>query len=939
MNSSKRGCSDEQFVHYQVGAPALIYYQKNHDSLDVPIAKGKPSTIQSTHHRLNRTKFLWNVPFYHGLKQKQDEAQEKRQSETDYQPNQIQAKNPPKQRKKSKRAAKPKLFHQNEASEEFDNLFDVQSDYRKKRENSSLSTKRRAMLLKLGNEYNNEEDGDDRILHRRKRKSVFSPGSNFDVFDDCTTFDYPYIPAVFGKGKARNLKLSEGRCIETRKFSMDRQLSDPAYLAPFGIDVLNTLEVKTESSIDNTMLSDKSTGNQNQGNCLVVVPCPCPPCSQKSASQRSWCLFHPKGPAMDRLCISNMIPPNGHENAGHMFRKENLKKYKNFRAMTRHALTSFPNEIHLGDNILEVKQSGTWNYMNRKCIFVVRTATFVSVLQVTVMKYYDAKGDNYDFAEDVCWGNYAIEEKHRIDLRSLSLSASFRSFLPTSLACHPEYGNDCNGPKFAFSACSTQGELNAIYHCLPEAGYDLHLTKHKVPSLKHVSLIDFTSSQPMCLWSAASSYVRPALSRDLLCRQPILGMGSSLYTVDLRDNDATFQWSPSAEEMVTEGVHSISCITTDWQRDTTVFVSSNSAGKTWEIDARMPCRSVNVWSLSYSSEDSSLANAQKGFYRGGLSMITKTVQIDSATGLGATTSPYLTADTTPGSYGFHVLQQPLTRPIFHAEPVECIATPGLHFSNTTSIATSSVFVLPEVANDMYPCGIAAFRVPFTQFGERNLADFANDTSDLLCSLTLTNKGDLYCYSLLESKHGIGVSQDSVDLPIGVKTLSIPKEMDGRMKDLDHKHWKPTGGMNLKLYLTNQFPASRNVLCAEETCQPSSLLIYKSAKKMFAKKHTKKVTRRAEKAIPIDQNDVCEFKQDKSDITLSTESRLAGNESVLVPPAMSEKANKEIKFHEAGQTDESEEAQQQNSDLSNGLIKIASDLWNDMNSDPEEDHIL
>jgi hypothetical protein len=55
--------------------------------------------------------------------------------------------------------------------------------------------------------------------------------------------------------------------------------------------------------------------------------------------------------------------------------------------------------------------------------------------------------------------------------------------------------------------------------------------------------------------------------------------------------------------------------------------------------------------------------------------------------------------------------------------------------------------------------------------------------------------------------------------------------------------------------------------------------------------------------------------------------------------MSEKANKEIKFHEAGQTDESEEAQQQNSDLSNGLIKIASDLWNDMNSDPEEDHIL
>jgi hypothetical protein len=680
---------------------------------------------------------------------------------------------------------------------------------------------------------------------------------------------------------------------------------------------------------------------------------------------------------MDRLCISNLIPPNGHENAGHMFRKDNWKNGYKLRIMTKNALASFPNEIRLGDNILEVKQSGTWNYMTRKCIFVVRTATSVSVLQVTVMKYYNNwkhQGDNYEFAEDVCWGNYAIEEKHRIDLRSFNLSASFRSFLPTSLACHPEYGNNCNGAKFAFSAYSTKVESNAIYHCLPEASNDLHLTKHEVPSLKHISLIDFTSSHPMCLWSAASSYVRPALSKDLLCRQPILGMGSSLYTVDLRDNAATFQWSPSAEEMVTEGVHSISCIATDWQRDTTVFVSSNSAGKTWEIDARMPCRSVNVWSLSYSSEDSSLAMAQKGFYRERLSMITKTAQIDSATGLGASTSPYLTADTTPGSYGFHVLQQPLTRPIFHAEPVECIAAPGLHFSDTTSMATSSVFPFPEVANDIYPCGIAAFRVPFTAFqvpftqtGERNLADFANDTSDLLCSLTLTNKGDLYCYSLLESKHEIGVSQDSVDLPVGVKTLSIPKEMDGRMKDLDYKHWKPSGGMNLKLYLTNQFPASRNVLRTEETYQPPSVLIYRSAQnlKRYGPKilklddrkpwrvknlrykenfkqyeeHFKKVTRRAEKAIFIDQNDVYEFKQDKSDITLSTESRLAGDESVLVPPAMSEKANKEIKFHENGQTDESEEAQQQNSDLSKGLIKISSDLWNDPNSDSEEDRIL
>lgn len=928
MSPSIRGCSNNQFVYYQLGAPALVYYQEDSDWLDAPIASGRSSAIQTTQQRLNRAKFLWNVPFGHGLKTRNDSTPAERQSDADGFPlqNQSEKRN---RRRKCKGAAKPNFLNRKTASQEFDSLFDAESVYRKKRVNSFLSIQRHALLRKSRNDDEHGND-DNSVVYKKKRRSMHSPGLNMDFLNDYQTFDYPYIPGFLRKRRGGDLKLPRERFVETRRFTLDRELSDPAYLAPFGIDVLNTLETEKEASIEKTMLEDNSTAYKNQGNCLVVTACPCIPCSQKPQSQRSSCLFHPKGDAMDRLCVSNLITPNGCGNAGHMFRKENLKKGKDFRSMTRHALANSPNEILIGDNILEVKQSGTWNYLNPVCIFVVRTATFVSVVQVMVLKHYNGRGDNYDFPPDVCWGNYALEEKHRIDLRSLSMSTP--SLLPTSLACHPEYGNDCCGAKFAFSTCTAHGELNAIHHCFPEAGHDLQLTKHSIPSLKRVSLIDFTSSHPMCLWSAATSFVRPALSRDLRSRQPILGSGSSLFTVDLRDNTATFQWSPSAEEMVTEGVHSISCITTDWQRETTVFVSSNSARKTWEIDARMPCRSVNSWSLSYSTEDTSLTRATKGFYKGRLSMMTRPLETNSTIPFCTTNAPLITIDTTPGSYGLHVLQKPHTRSMFHAENVQCINASRAQLSTISGITTSSVFALPEIANNVYPCGIAAFRAPYLRFGESKLTDVVTDTSDLLCLLTLTNKGDLYSSTLLESKNDVGMQSDSANLPIGVKALCVPKDIDGKMRNLDYKHWKPTGGMNLQLYLTNQLPTPRGAMTAKGSPQSSSALFYKSIKSSSNKLT---IGSRLEKVIPVDKKNACEFMHEISDINLSIESRLAGDESVLVPRAMSEKANKGIKLHEASQTNECDDSIQQRSDLSQGLIRTAFDKWSDLHSDAED----
>jgi hypothetical protein len=936
MNDVKRSCSKDQFVHYQLGAPALIYHPKHptDQNHNIPIFQARPNTIDSTQRKINRTKFLWNIPYDVEERKKRRRSGIKIAKEKDRIGGYQLTKNY-RVRTGKRGTAKGEMLKfrsLDQKTDKFDHLYDVECEYRKRREqNPKLQNARKALLLKMS-EYKGKSSEDESILMDEE---------GFTTIDDYTTFDYPYIPGYFGAGsKSKQLLLDAEKTAETRNFSLDRQLMDPAYLAPFGIDALEeSREVNRKNdSIDNTMLSEISPARDPQGNCLVVFACPCKPCGEKFTEPPSVCLFHPKGPTMDRVCISNIIPPNGHMNAGHVLTKDILTKTRiSLRDAAKGIFNEFPNEICLGDTILELKQSGTWandDDSNPQCTFVARTATFISVLRVTVKNATYGSKKEYHYDADVCWGNYVIQERKRIDLRSLS--PFIPSYRPTSIACHQEYGNECTDSKFAFTTCTDQGEFHAIRHCIPQA--NLHLMEHPIPSLRHISMIEFTRSHPMCLWSAAASFVRPALSKDLQFKQPTLGMGTSLYTIDMRDNSAIFQWSPSAEEMVTEGVHSISCVVTDWQRDHVVFVSSKSAGKTWEIDARMPCRAANVWSLSYACEDSSLVIPRKAIFREGRSLFVKTLDT-TFRGLGA---PFVTVDTAPGSYGFHVLQQPLNRPRFHTDTMQCIATPGLDFSEHSSIATSSVFAYPETSNDVYPCGIAAFRLPFTQFGTYNyFSDITDETANVICSLTMTNRGDLFCHSLLESKEAISDFLDSADLSIGVKAISIPNELEGKVKLLDHKHWKSTGGMDLKLYLTNHYPIIQSAICSREKNLTKYLHIAKSWERGTAPKQEGKWTKRARKAMSLDQDcddplHIHEFDRETTEIIISTNSKLSENDPVALPLAIIEKANKDNNFFDKDEKKDRCVHDTQISDLSSDLIKKSSLLWYELNSDPEEE---
>ena len=909
MAERKRHCSKKQFVYHQLGAPALIYYQKHANTTSS--ARGRlptlSSTIDSTLQRINRTKFQWNYSCGTAHNEATKQFGITIEEGTNKKPD---SKNATKAQTERPHLSKKKSFDD-------DPLFDESSDYRKKREDPSLQKKRRSMLHK-------------------KRRNQFQRQRyrNDDDFmlDDYTSFDYPYVPATRGKSLNGKPRLRYNRFLRTRQFSMHRSfVSDPAYLAPIGYETLKAChDGDKDSDIAQTMFTNKSSGKK-YGNCILVFPCPCYPCRVNAKGARSWCLFHPKGPSMDRICISNLITPYGTENAGHILTEEGIGRLRSLTNFTDHALKNFPNEISLGETILELKQSGTWiNEKNPECIFVVRTATFISLLRVRVEKAYYTRTkmeeDIHCYGNDICWGNYIIEEKHRVDLRSLS--SFFPSYIPTSLTCHPEYGNDCTSAKFAFSTYSDR-DTNAIYHGVP--GSELHLSKHEITSLKTISLIDFTSSQPMCLWAAGSSFVRPALTPDIRFKKASFGLGTCLWTVDMRDNSATFQWSPSAQEMVTEGLHSIDCIATDWQQENTVFVSSKTAGKMWEIDARMPYKAVNFWSLSYSCEDQAAAFPKRGFFRVGRSLMTKPMYVNGGDMMSGTLEgPYVTVDTTPGTFGLHLLQQPLTRPRFQSDPIECIATPGLNFKKDSSIATSSVFALPEVFDDVYTCGVASFYLPCSAFmHESNCKDFAEENSNLLCSLTMTNKGDLYCHSLLESENEIADHLfDSNDLSVGTKVLRVPKASDGKTKDLIFKHWKPSGGMNLKLFLTNQYSLPQNAVCSKREDSSGSLRINKSEKEL--KKRLERIIPADHEPRPGSEGGVYEFIPEKSYVNIS-ESVLKAEAPVKIPAAMIEKANREIKFYEE---DCGNENQIEKSDLTSHVINTASGLWYETNSDAD-----
>jgi hypothetical protein len=660
-------------------------------------------------------------------------------------------------------------------------------------------------------------------------------------------YDHAYIPPKRRINRVKtSMCLPEQRRNASRAMHVERMNADAAYLAPFSYPSLHYCLNGDDVTKEEAKLS-KSKRRQKAfpikvdshesplmyGNCLVCTPCPCDYCSggkedepnddnDESAAEtthlHSWCLLHPTGELLSTLCISNLILPHGAEKIAPS------KRERRHHHKRRH-------ELDVGETILQIAPCGDGRISNTQSdksdnegAFVVRSTNYCTVVRIRTHHHKKKKE-----ASSGCSGLYRIEEVTRIDLRSLS--RWFPSYKPMDVATHPRYGNAFSRPKFAILS-SRNGERNTIHHV--SLRDEPLIEEHNIPSLKSISLIDFTSTHPMTLWAAAESHVRPKLVTDIYTKRPLLGHGHSLYTIDLRSNDATFQWSPSAEEMMVEGVYSISGIMTDWTRDHKLWVSSLSAGKTWEIDSRMPCRVVNTFSLPFIADEGRTVLPAMGLNGGG-SILAQPVLASQ----NQHSCPILSVDKTPGAFGLHVYQRPDFRPRFQTNSLECVACPGLSSSGAgseLSISRSSCFPLPDVSENVFTCGLASFQTRASDFLSANAIrslGYSSDPETVLSALTMTNKGDLYSHYLLEcSNEEESRSKTFPGLPLGCAALAVPASADNPPGDNVGEERAPStmpdtrarGGWNLPLTLTNEFPLARAELAplsvkARKECRP------------------------------------------------------------------------------------------------------------------------
>jgi hypothetical protein len=649
-------------------------------------------------------------------------------------------------------------------------------DYFEQQSLPLLQEARAFMLLPLLGEENKNFE--------KVRRKVHS------TIEDYQLYDVSYVPARARKRIKFNghKMLAPHRFQATQQYSRERQdFSDPAYLAPFDTESLretmtgdkNSRVVDKELQGDNTrhrrpatFLATDLNSPTKYGNGLVSFACPCPVCQNNT--EHSWCLLHPTGASLDLVRLSYLHLPNAD-------------------GPTTKSLEAC--ELDVGDSVRQLTQCGPTT-------FVARTGLYVVIFRVMV----ESPNEEIKRAAG-CWGKARLHEIHRIDARSMSRNEP--SYRPRDVSSHPKYANSWTDPKIAILYESDRGARNVIRHTL--VGQTLRSSEHVITNLQNIFEIDFSSRHPMVLWAAGRSYVRPALAADYLSnkvKQFRSGHGSSLFSIDLRSNQATFQWSPSAEEFVVEGIHSLSGIMTDWVKENTVWVSSVSAGKTWEIDTRMPCRAINSWSLPGSCDDVAVNLPVTGLHGAGTLLVQPSIPLGSSHLL--TPRPILSVGKSPETFGMHLYQRPDIRPRFQTQSVQCASCPGLPVLGEMSVATSSIYALPDVSDDVFTCGLASFRAPVSSFFTSeivtDLGYSDKNATGVVHAITMTNKGDLYTHSLLESTAGYTRSKVNEGLPIGTSALAVPggaQEIPTRLDSL-----------GLHISLQNDFPVPSRAIFRE-----------------------------------------------------------------------------------------------------------------------------
>ena len=535
---------------------------------------------------------------------------------------------------------------------------------------------------------------------------------------------------------------------------------------------------------------DPCMNPQYYGNCLVALPCPCDRNEIKPNMCHGWYLVHPRG-----TCIK--------------ITRINLPQSKLKSSIHSSSLIADVNEPILqitrcfdGDD--PIGKSQEW-YSEPVLIWRFATRTPSAIVIVS----FEWSGSH---SSELCTASFTLKHIKRIEFPKIGDTF----FIPTTLAAridHPQPFVHCPSTLATVSSVGLKSHYddtitNVIHRMIVADGSDAQIHSHVIKPLHSISLIDFSKIHPMVLWSASrSNKVAPYVEGPYLSKLPTIGYGHSLYSIDLRSNDAALTWSPSRMEYCMERVHSISGMLQDTCNPYHLYVSSISAGgKIWKIDCRMNSHYVCSWALPGLCDDYNPVGSSVGVY--GFGTIMTHPVLGTTNACERECLPLLTITKTPGSFGFHLLQESaaVVPPRFATQHLEIPACPdGNRDHQRSGLATSSTFKVAGNSSGIFATGLTAFYTPTaTLMDESSISDLGyvpRSPDHFLCVITANSIGDLFGYTLIQNQTHVHKRSIRFDeLPIGTSTVPVPESIclryDLCKSPSDTFHW----------YLSNRFPS-------------------------------------------------------------------------------------------------------------------------------------
>uniref|UniRef100_A0A7S3Q686 Uncharacterized protein n=1 Tax=Chaetoceros debilis TaxID=122233 RepID=A0A7S3Q686_9STRA len=589
--------------------------------------------------------------------------------------------------------------------------------------------------------------------------------------------------------------------VETADIKLQRMYTSPrdGYgIAPFRSEDIKfglSLAAEVRDEPDNNDIPLKFQQRQKRlednprfyGNCLKLLPCCCEFCAHAndvkeiednesqdlllsqntpqipSAHFRSMFLLHPRGQS---LAASKINFPMA------------LK-----RSETLHGRESGNSIVDTGGCILQVElcydADKTEDDENLTKFAIVRTPTHCSLISCEPRLTKNEENDKESRVTGCKGEGYILDEISRFDNRT----GSRNGFEPFHVAVKHHQDSIYGGSEPSFAVVGREHEsahlgfdgANVIYHAKVQS--DLLGQRHCIESLASISQIEFSGMNPLVLWASAREKTG---ERNLYkaCdhnyhKRPIMGLGHSLHSIDLRSGHSNFTWSPSHDEYSMNAIHSVSGFAIDSDQQHSLFVSCASASKIYQVDARMPGQTVTSWGLPGLCDDNPSQNSPSGIYGSGMLLSKPLLEKNR------NTVPLMVGvSKEPGCPCFHLLQGPSRLGRFQTQVLERTAHSGLDVLG--DFASSSSFSLPDISESSFVSGIAAFYAPLS-----SISNLEDEVGTALCLISLTAGGDLYSHTLLPSLADLtGKSNFVSEGPIGSCAIALNDE--DCSKEPDHQ---------------------------------------------------------------------------------------------------------------------------------------------------------